>query len=233
MKALVLLSGGLDSSTCLAVAIDEHGKENICAMSVYYGQKHNKELESARAVAEYYGVRLFEVDLSGVFKLSDSALLLHSGKEIPKGSYSSQLDKAGGEPASTYVPFRNGLFISAAASAALINGCDAIYYGAHLDDCNGGNAAYPDCSAAFSEAIDKAVYEGSGKKVRVLAPFANMDKAEVVKTGIELNVPYELTWSCYEGVGCACGHCATCLDRAEAFEANNIPDPLEDILSRR
>ena len=128
-----------------------------------------------------------------------------------------------GKPVSTYVPFRNGLFLSCAASIALSKECEIIYYGTHSDDVAGD--AYPDCSTAFNDAINKAIYEGSGRQLRVEAPFLNLNKADVVKKGLELEVPFELTWSCYEGGEKPCGACATCIDRAKAFELNGVEDP--------
>ena len=223
MKAIVLSSGGVDSTTCLAVAIDKYGSENVISLSVYYGQKHNKELEAARAVAEYYRVRHIELDLKPIFEDSKCSLLMQNKSEIPKESYAEQLDKTDGKPVSTYVPFRNGLFLSVAASIAISNGCEEIYYGAHADD-SAGNA-YPDCSDAFTNAMSEAINLGSGCGLTIKAPFVNRNKAQVVKRGLELNVPYELTWSCYEGGDKPCGRCGTCIDRQKAFEANGVKDP--------
>lgn len=223
MKALVLVSGGVDSTTCLAMAVSEYGKENVVGLSVSYGQKHTKELDSARSVAEYYDIELIETDLSPMFKFSDCSLLSHSEKDIPEESYAEQLEKSDGKPVSTYVPFRNGLFLSAAAAIAISKDCGIIMYGAHADDAAGN--AYPDCSEVFKNAMNEAIWEGSGHQVRVEAPFVNHTKAEVVKKGLELKAPYELTWSCYEGHDKPCGVCGTCRDRAAAFAANGVVDP--------
>ena len=224
MKALVLLSGGVDSATCLGIAVDKYGAENVIALAVYYGQKHSRELMAAENVAEYYGVKLKKLDLALIFADSDCSLLSSSTEDIPKESYAEQLEKTGGAPVSTYVPFRNGLFLSSAASIAIANGCGVIYYGAHSDDAAGN--AYPDCSDEFNKAMDRAIFLGSGQQLRIEAPFVKLTKADVVKKGIELNVPYELTWSCYEGGDKPCGVCGTCRDRIAAFEANGITDPL-------
>lgn len=223
MKALVLFSGGVDSTTCLGLAVKKYGKENVIALSISYGQKHSKEIEAAKAVAEHYGIEKIDLDLSLIFQFSDCSLLKNSHEEIPHESYSEQLKKTDGSPVSTYVPFRNGLFLSSAASIALSKGCGVIYYGAHSDDAAGN--AYPDCSAVFNDAMNTAIYEGSGRQIKIEAPFVGMTKAEVVKTGLELGVPYELTWSCYEGGDKPCGVCGTCIDRAKAFELNGIKDP--------
>lgn len=224
MKVLVLSSGGIDSTTCLAMAVEQYGSENVTALSMSYGQKHTKELACARAVARYYGVELYSVDLAEIFRYSKCSLLQHSDDEIPKESYASQLDKTDGAPVSTYVPFRNGLFLSTAASFAISMGCGKIYYGAHRDDAAGN--AYPDCSDVFNNAMNRAIYEGSGHQTEIAAPFIDKTKAEIVKKGLELGVPYELTWSCYEGADKPCGVCGTCIDRQKAFEQNGIMDPL-------
>lgn len=224
MKVLVLSSGGVDSSTCLGMAVNQYGRENVVALSIYYGQKHDKEIKAADSVADYYNVEHIKLDLSKMFEYSDCSLLSHSGKEIPKESYAEQIKKTDGTPVSTYVPFRNGLFIASAASIALSKGCCKILYGAHADD-SAGNA-YPDCSKAFNDAMNTAVYEGSGKQLSIEAPFVGMNKAGVVKLGLELGVPYELTWSCYEGHDEPCCKCGTCIDRITAFEINGTKDPL-------
>ncbi|WP_455529811.1 7-cyano-7-deazaguanine synthase QueC [Ruminococcus sp.] len=223
MKALVLFSGGVDSTTCLGIAVDKYGAEEVLALSVYYGQKHSRELEAAEKITAYYGVKHKKLDLALIFVDSDCSLLKGSSKEIPKESYAEQLKGTDGSPVSTYVPFRNGLFLSSAASIALSNGCEVIYYGAHSDDAAGN--AYPDCSSEFNEAINRAIYLGSGCELRVEAPFIGLTKAQVVKKGLELGVPYELTWSCYEGGDKPCGKCGTCIDRAAAFAENGVADP--------
>ncbi len=223
MKALVLFSGGVDSTTCLGIAVKKYGADQVLALSVFYGQKHRRELEAAKNIAEYYGVQLKTLDLSLIFADSDCSLLEGSSEDIPRESYAEQLSKTDGAPVSTYVPFRNGLFLSSAASIALSNGCEVIYYGAHSDDAAGN--AYPDCSSDFNDAINQAIYLGSGKQLRVEAPFIGLTKAQVVRKGLEINVPYQLTWSCYEGSDRPCEKCGTCIDRAAAFAANGMEDP--------
>lgn len=225
MKALVLVSGGVDSTTCLGMAVKEYGNENVVALSIFYGQRHDKEIKAADAVCEHYNVEHITLDLSTMFQFSDCSLLQHSDEEIPEESYAKQLEKTDGKPVSTYVPFRNGLFLSSASAIALSKGCSKIYYGAHSDDAAG--SAYPDCSEAFNNAMNTAIYEGSGKQLEIVAPFINLTKAQVVKKGLELSVPYELTWSCYEGHDKACGKCGTCIDRKAAFELNGVSDPIE------
>ena len=224
MKALVLISGGVDSTTCLALAVKEYGNENVIGLSIFYGQRHKKEIEAANAVCDYYKVEHITLDLSTMFQFSDCSLLEHSDEEIPEEAYSEQLKKTDGMPVSTYVPFRNGLFLSSASAIALSKGCSKIYYGAHSDDAAGN--AYPDCSKEFNDAMNTAIYEGSGKQLEIVAPFIGLNKAGVVGMGIKLGVPYELTWSCYEGHDKACGKCGTCIDRKKAFEENGAVDPI-------
>lgn len=223
MKALVLLSGGVDSSTCLALAKEKFGK-NVIALSMFYGQKHSKELESAKALADFYHVELLTMDLAKIFAHSSCSLLQGSDEEIPQESYDQQLKERNGEAVTTYVSFRNGLFLSTAASIALEYECDVIYYGPHADDAAG--SAYPDCSVEFNEAMQQAIYIGSGKKVRLEAPFVDKTKKDIVAEGLRLGVPYELTWSCYCGTEKPCRKCGTCIDREKAFHANGVIDPL-------
>ncbi|SFR79967.1 7-cyano-7-deazaguanine synthase QueC [Anaeromicropila populeti] len=224
MKAMVLFSGGLDSTTCLALAIQRFGADHVIPLSIYYGQKHTKELEAARQVLTHYKIEGLEIDLTKMFSFSNCSLLQHSDEQIPEQSYEEQLKNSNGSPVTTYVPFRNGLFLSAAACIALSKDCSYIYYGAHRDDAAGN--AYPDCSSSFHDAMSTAIYEGSGKALQLIAPFVGMTKADVVQIGLSLHVPYELTWSCYEGNEKACGKCGTCRDRIQAFLKNNYTDPI-------
>ncbi len=223
-KALVLCSGGVDSTTLLAMAVQRFGSHNVYALSISYGQRHEKEIESARAVAQHYEVEQRFLDLAAIFAESNCSLLAHSTQDIPAESYAEQLSETGGYPVSTYVPFRNGLFLASAASMALSLGCSALFYGAHHDDWAGN--AYPDCSKEFVDAMNRAITEGTGGELHLEAPFVMCSKADIVKKGLELNVPYELTWSCYEGGDKPCGVCGTCIDRIRAFELNGVTDPL-------
>lgn len=129
------------------------------------------------------------------------------------GAYKDQ------EDLNTEVEFRNGVFIAILTSLAMQYGADKIYYGAHQDEA--GNI-YPDCSPEFFKAMADAVYYGSGKKVTLEAPFINKTKAEIVKCGLDLGVPYQMTYSCYMGTDPACGKCGTCIDRKKAFEKNSL-----------
>lgn len=225
-KAVVLSSGGVDSTTCVAVAVDALGAKNVTTVSVFYGQKHKKELEAADAVASYYHVAHRVLDLSNVLKDSNSALISGSDQEIKHESYADQIAEDGEGPVTTYVPFRNGLMLSAVAALAMSLYPDDyvdVYLGAHADDAAGD--AYPDCSEEFTSTIGRAISIGTYGRIRLVAPFVNANKAGVVKRGLELGVPYQLTWSCYEGGDKPCGTCGTCRDRAAAFAANGVKDP--------
>jgi 7-cyano-7-deazaguanine synthase len=229
-KALVLSSGGVDSTTCVGIAVKDVGSENVSTVSVFYGQKHNKELECADKVAEFYNVKHYVLDLSNVLQYSNCSLMKNSTEDIPMMSYAEQIEKNGEGKVSTYVPFRNGLMLSAVAALAQSIYPDDdvdIYLGAHADDAAG--RAYADCSEEFTSAMNTAIVIGTYGKVRVVAPLVNLNKAGVVKLGLSIDVPYKYTWSCYAGGDKPCGHCGTCIDRAKAFEANGISDPaLED-----
>lgn len=229
-KALVLSSGGVDSTTCVGIAVKDVGSENVSTVSVFYGQKHNKELECADKVAEFYNVKHYVLDLSNVLQYSNCSLMKNSTEDIPMMSYAEQIEKNGEGKVSTYVPFRNGLMLSAVAALAQSIYPDDdvnIYLGAHADDAAG--RAYADCSEEFTSAMNTAIVIGTYGKVRVVAPLVNLNKAGVVKLGLSIDVPYKYTWSCYAGGDKPCGHCGTCIDRAKAFEANVISDPaLED-----
>ena len=227
-KALVLSSGGVDSTTCIGIAVKELGKENVATVSIFYSQKHKRELECADKIAEYYDLKHYELDLSQIMKYSNCPLLEKSTEKIKHKSYAQQIEEDGEGMVSTYVPFRNGLMLSSIAALAMSiypNEEVDIYLGAHADDAAG--RAYADCSEEFTNAMKEAIYIGTYEKVTVKAPLVNMTKTEVVKTGLGLNVPYELTWSCYEGGDKQCGTCGTCIDRRNAFKENGVVDPVE------
>lgn len=225
---IVSLSGGVDSATCLGIAIERYGNDNVSAVSITYGQKHIREIECARKIAEYYGVKHYQIDLSELFKYSNCSLLKQSTEDIPEGEYADQIEKSETGVVSTFVPFRNGCMLSAVAALALsiYPGEETdIYIGAHADDAAGN--AYPDCSKAFTDAMSLAIDEGSDHKVHVVAPLVEWNKAQVVAEGLKLKVPYHLTTSCYNGSLSACARCGTCLDRIAAFKANGVIDPIE------
>lgn len=227
-KALVLSSGGIDSTTCLSIAVKELGAENVSTVSILYGQKHSKEIECAKKIAEHYEVEHNIINLAntGIMDKSNCPLLAGSTEEIRHESYAEQIEKDGEGMVRTYVPFRNGLMLASVAALAMsIYPEDEvdIYIGAHADDAAG--RAYADCSEEFTDTIGKAISIGTYDKVKLKAPLVNLNKAGVVKTGLELGTPYELTWSCYEGTEKPCGECGTCIDRNNAFKINGITDP--------
>ena len=227
MKAVVLSSGGLDSTTCLGIAVDKYGADNVSTILVYYGQRHAKELDCAKMVARYYGVSHYEFDVAHILRFSDSSLLTKSKNPVAQSSYSDQMKKSGSNKVDTYVPFRNGLMLSVAASFAdSVYKTDDIelYIGVHKDDAV--VSAYADCSASFIHAMASAISIGTYGRIHLIAPFMDNEKKEIVRVGLDLKVPYHLTWSCYAGGQRPCGKCATCIDRAKAFAANKAKDPL-------
>ena len=226
MKALVIFSGGLDSTICLAKAIEDFGKKNVTALSFDYGQKNYKELIKAEELTSEYKIKHIKMNICSLFETSNSSMLRHSDREIPKETYDEQVKKLkGNEDVSTNVPFRNGLMLSIAASIALSKKIDIIYYGIHLE--NGiARSLYPDCGEEFNNAINEAIYIGTGKKVKVIAPLVNMTKKEIVALGAKMKVPFEKTWTCYENDEHPCGKCTACMDRIAGFKENNLIDPL-------
>ena len=225
MKKVILLSGGVDSTTCLALAVSRYGASNVIALSFLYGQKHANEIENARKVAEHFSVKLVEARIdSQIFQNSTSTLLKGNG-EISHKSYHEIIEENGEGTVDTYVPFRNGLMLSQATALAYSVGADEVWYGAHADDAAG--SAYPDCTLAFYTAMNRAILSGTGHKVNLLAPLLPLNKAQVVAAGLKINAPYELTRSCYEGHEFACGKCATCIDRLNAFGQNLVDDPIK------
>lgn len=220
-RALVLSSGGIDSTTCVGLAIERFGKENVSTVSVSYGQKHSKELDCAQNIADYYGLEHYELDLSQLMKYSNCSLLSHSTEDIEIGTYEEQVESSSNGKVATYVPFRNGLMLSSVAALAMSiypDDITHIYLGAHADDAVAN--AYADTSKAFTDAMFLAIDEGTYHQVKVEAPLIEMNKSQVVAEGIRLNVPYSKTWSCYNGGDVPCGKCGTCIDCINAFESN-------------
>lgn len=224
-KAVVLLSGGLDSTVCLADSVKKLGPDNVHALSFSYGQKHDNEIENAKNVAKEYGVEhvVLTVDPQ-LFSKSDSTLLKGNG-ELSHKSYAEIIEENGEGTVDSYVPFRNGLMLSQAAAYAYSIGASKVVYGAHSDDAAG--SAYPDCTPEFYKAMDRAIFAGSGHKVNLDAPLLMKNKAGVVTLGLDLGAPLHLTRSCYEGHEDQCGRCGTCIDRVNAFKYNHIVDPVK------
>ncbi len=215
MKALVLLSGGMDSVTALYHAAAEH--EVTDALSFDYGSKHNhREIPFARLHAEKLGVRHTVIPLGfiGEHFASD---LLQSGGAIPDGHYEHESMKR------TVVPFRNGIMLSIAAGFAESCGAEALVIAAHAGD----HAIYPDCREPFMHAMAEAIRSGTYAGVQVLRPFIAMNKAQIAARGAALGVDFANTWSCYKGGAVHCGTCGTCVERREAFQLAGLVDPTD------
>ncbi|MDR0846526.1 MAG: 7-cyano-7-deazaguanine synthase QueC [Lactobacillales bacterium] len=225
MKALVLLSGGNDSTAVMSEVVKKRGRGNVEALAIYYGQAHDKELESARLVAEFYDAPFHVYDLAEIFKNSDSALLKGNEDQIKDTTYSEQIDETGGiAPVNTYVPFRNGLMLSTATAVAIEVGASELYYGAHADDSAG--CAYPDCSLEFVHAMAQAIDHGTAGAVKLKAPIVSRNKAQVLAMALHNGAPMQYTWSCYKGGEKQCGVCGTCRDRINAYKLNKKIDPV-------
>jgi len=218
MKAVCLLSGGMDSST-LAYVAKSKGYE-ILALHLNYGQRtEGKELASAKTIAGLLGAQAFvEISLDYFTKFGASSL---TDKAIAVDTF----DPARAHVPNTYVPFRNANLLSIATSFAEANAADAIFIGVQSLDYSG----YPDCRPAFIEAFQKVIDLGTkdSTKITLFTPFIHMTKTDILRTGIQLGVPYEHTWSCYRNEGKACGTCGSCHFRKEAFDAVGIRDPIE------
>ena len=213
MKAVVLLSGGMDSVTALYHAVEEH--EVTDTLSFDYGSKHNhREIPFAQRHSEKLGVKHTVIPLGfiGEHFASD---LLQSGGDIPDGHYEEESMKR------TVVPFRNGIMLSIAAGFAESCGAEGLVIAAH----SGDHAIYPDCREPFMQAMSDAIRLGTYAGVQVLRPFIRMTKAGIVSRGDALGVDFAQTWSCYKGGDIHCGTCGTCVERREAFQLAGIDDP--------
>lgn len=217
MRPVVVLSGGMDSATALAVAVKMFGAENVKTITFNYGSKHNaKENVAAAALAERYGVSNKLISLPFVNELFKSDLLA-SGGEVPEGHYAEDTMKR------TVVPYRNAIMLSIAAGYAASVGGNSLWLGNHAGD----HAVYPDCREEFTKPFEEALLKGDWNPVRVDRPFEKVSKADIVKAGAALGLPYELTWTCYKGGEKHCGRCGTCVERREAFHLAGVPEPTE------
>ncbi len=221
-KAVVLLSGGLDSTVTLAKAKKE-GYE-VYPLSFDYGQRHNKELESAKKIAKYFDVqehKILKIDLTqiGGSALTDMSIAVPEERKV---------EKIGEDIPITYVPARNTILLAFSMGYAEVIGAEAILIGANAIDYSG----YPDCRLEYFEAFQKIVELGTktgvlGKPIQIKYPLINMTKAEIVLEGEKLNVPFHLTWSCYKGGEKACGKCDSCILRLKGFKEAGVEDPIE------
>ena len=213
-KAVCLLSGGIDSST-LTYWLQNKGYE-VYALTINYGQKHDKEIEASKKIADVAGIIHEVIDISQVQFLLKSSLI-KGGEEIPEGHYKEETMK------STVVPNRNAIMLAIAYGWAVSVKADVVAFAAH----GGDHHIYPDCRKPFVDAISLAFKLGNDSEIPVIAPFINMYKEDIVAIGHALGVPYKDTWSCYKGKSKHCGLCGTCVERKEAFKKASIKDPTE------
>jgi 7-cyano-7-deazaguanine synthase len=221
-EAIVLLSGGLDSSTVLALA-KERGYD-VVALTFDYGQKHKRELNSSKKMAHYFKAKEHIIIPLSLGKLLRSSLTRES-MSIPENRTEEEISS--GVP-DTYVPSRNIIFLSIAASIAESRGAEAIFIATNSVDFSG----YPDCTAEFMSAFQSTLDIGTkagreGRGIRVEAPILMKSKGDIVREAVRLKVPMEDTWSCYKGGVIACGKCDSCLLRLRGFSEAGIRDPLE------
>lgn len=205
-KHLVLISGGIDSTTLLYHVKNKYNEKDIKGISFDYGQKHKKEIQHAQYHCEKLGIEheIIKFPLNDLLK----SCLLQGGENIPHGKYEkANLDK-------TVVPFRNGIFISILTGIAASQGIDRIWIGVHAGD----HEVYPDCRMEFINTMSMAIGFGTDGKVSLKAPFNDWTKRQIVELGFGLNVNYDKTWSCYEGGDKPCGKCSTCLERVKALK---------------
>jgi 7-cyano-7-deazaguanine synthase len=235
-KAVVLYSGGMDSTTLLERAIED-GNDQILALSVQYGSLHNEaEGEAAKQIVHWYQLAIGDELLksmvhevvqipAAIFKGEASALL----GEIPMPKITYEEIREGVGPSPTVVPFRNANLISIATAVAHARNYDFVYIGAHAEDAH--NWAYPDCTPEFLGAMANAVYIGTYDKVRLRFPFIWLEKYQIVSYAAETGAPIEMSWSCYspkvvdDGDKIHCGECPTCIERANAFAQAGFLDP--------
>ena len=216
-KVVVLLSGGIDSSTLLYYL---NSKEYICyPLTILYGQKHSKEIIAAYKIACSLGLITKVIDLSCLAPLLNKSVLISPQANIPQGCYTNS------SMAQTVVPNRNMIFLSIAAAYGENINAENVAYAAHRGD----HTIYRDCRPEFIKSVSETISLATG--IKLLEPFCYLDKASIVKLGLELKVPYSLTLSCYSGEEKPCLKCGTCLERIDAFKQNSIRDPLipEDI----
>ncbi len=219
--AVVLLSGGLDSTVCLAMAVREESA--VTALTVDYGQRHRVELEGAAKVAGALEAEqlLVHLDLSawGGSALTDEAVAVPDHAAISSGGASPAIPV-------TYVPARNLIFCALACGVAESRNCDTVYLGVNALDYSG----YPDCRPEFVAAFQQAATLGlkrgvEGRPLEFRTPLISRTKAEIVRLGVELGAPLELTWSCYRGEAAPCGSCDSCVLRAKGFSEAGVADP--------
>jgi len=212
-KVVVIYSGGMDSFTLLNLAIARGNK--VYALSFNYGQKHSKELHYAQKVCDDLGVPHKIVDITSINQLLLGSSLTDD-IEIPDGHYEEESMK------STVVPNRNMILLSLAVGYAVSIHATEVHYGAH----GGDHAIYPDCRPEFVKRLSAVSEIANYEPVRIIAPFLDQDKTQILRQGLAMNLDYGKTWTCYKGRERACGRCGACQERLEAFAANGLSDPL-------
>lgn len=217
--AVVVLSGGMDSTVCAALAVRDHGAQNVAALHVDYGQRtEGRERDAYVAICSYFGIQTRLVVRTPFFRAIGGSALTDEGIAVPEGE-----EVIGAEIPVTYVPFRNAHLLSAAVSWAEVVGAEKIYIGAVQQDSSG----YPDCRPEFYAAFNEAVRTGTREgRIRIETPLIAMRKFQIVRLGLELGAPFDLTWSCYSREDQACGSCDSCVLRLRAFEAAGARDPI-------
>lgn len=213
-KAIVVYSGGMDSFTVLNKAIQD-GLE-VHAISFNYGQKHSKELEVAASVCKELCISHKVVDITAINSLMANSSLT-GDTEIPEGHYEDENMK------STVVPNRNMVLLSMAIAYAVSLEASKVYYGAH----SGDHHIYPDCRPEFVEAMNAVSKIANYQSVEIVTPFLHSSKGEILKAGLDMQLDYGKTWTCYNGREKSCGKCGACYERLEAFAEQNTTDPLE------
>ena len=213
-KIIVVYSGGLDSFTLLNEAI-RSGKD-VFALSFDYGQKHNKELHFVEKFCAQESIDSKIVNVSSIKELFQGSSLTDE-IDIPKGHYEDDSMK------STVVPNRNMILISLALGYAVTKEAEEVWFGAHAGD----HAIYPDCRPEFVEKMDAVARIANYSPIAVKAPYIAMSKTEIIAIGLNMQLDYGLTWTCYEGKELACGSCGACHERLESFAANNVIDPIK------
>ena len=219
IRAVVVLSGGMDSTVCATLAVREHGASSIAALHVNYGQRTEARERSAfDAICDRLGIaRRLVVRDQALSQIGGSALT-DSKIEVPEAG-----PEIGNEVPITYVPFRNAHFLSVAVSWAEVVGAEKIYIGAVQQDSSG----YPDCRPEYYEAFNELIRQGTKEGlIRIVTPLISMKKVEIVQLGLELAAPFDLTWSCYSREDSACGTCESCVLRLRAFAAAGSVDPI-------
>ncbi len=220
-RAVVLLSGGLDSATTAAIALDQ-GFE-LATLAFDYGQRHRRELDASAAVSQALGGKDHRVVRFDLRAFGGSALT--DAIAVPHGR---ALAEMGHDIPVTYVPGRNLIFLSFATAYAEVIGADDIFLGINQQDYSG----YPDCRQEFLDAFiqtaNLATKAGTqdGRRLKIHAPLIQMTKVDIIRKGLQLNVPYAMTWSCYEGGEVACGTCDSCLLRLKGFAEAGMTDPI-------